>query len=261
MIADVVVLLVLAACVAVLVVGLSAPRTRRLAMIGLVGAGTAAGFAIAALARGGTRAHDVAAGLAAITAGLAHGVGFSLVPLPAGRTSWRFVLVPLGMWCGTFASIWFFYGYAGLEYVIPTLVLAAATVASWVALPFFARRRTHVTVAGRAVACVRFACPRCGTRVDFARGIMPCTDCGLFLRLDWSETRADGAAHDSSVGGSDRSRPDDRSGAAVPVSADTTSLGVRFDCPGCGRNARWPRGETPCPSCGRRIALHWNVHA
>lgn len=232
-------LAVLALSLAVLVVGLRAPRTRILAMIGLVPAGCALGaFAWSFAAVDPAFATRLGAGLTAITAGIAHGVGFSILPLPARRATWRFVLVPLGMWCGTFASIWFFFDYRGIGLVIPLGVLATAVVASWVAAPFLARERGTVESGSRLVPSVRFPCPRCGTRVDWANGIWACTDCGLFVRVQW---------------------PAPPEAASEPV--PEVPRGVRFACPQCGRRHDWPCGVDACPACRLTIAVHWNVHS
>jgi hypothetical protein len=86
----------LALMVWVFVVGLKAARTRKLSMFGLVPAGCAVGaFAWSVFVPGFDYVPRVAAGMAAIAAGIAHGVWFSLVALPA-RTVWlRLLIVPV----------------------------------------------------------------------------------------------------------------------------------------------------------------------
>lgn len=233
--------LLLALQVGVFVAGLRAPRTRKLALFGLVPAGCSLG-ALLWWAFG----HDsefiarVAAGLGAISAGLAHGVVFSLVPLSAGRAWLRMILVPLGMWCGTFTSLWFFWPAAGASVLAPLAVLGAGTLAAWLALPFMSRNRGVVASGTRMVPSVRFPCPRCGTRVDWGQGIAACTDCGLFMHIYWpaDETHAAATADDSS---------------AAPRS-------VRFACPSCRVKSDWPCGDGQCADCGLKLTLHWNVH-
>lgn len=231
----------IALIVGVLVVGLRAPRTRKLAMVGLVPAGSAFGaFAWSTLAGHPESALRIAAGLTAIAGGLAHGVWFSITALPAKRVWMRMPLIPLGMWCGTFASLWFFWHEATDSVRAPLVVVGSATLLSWLALPFLSRNRGFVESGARRIPSVRFPCPRCGTRVDWGQGIASCTDCGLFLHIYWPADRL----HESA----DRPR------------AETDPRSVRFPCPQCGTVANWPRGDDVCAHCGLKLSLHWNVH-
>src|SRR5207247_10945092 len=127
-----------------------------------------------------------------------HAVAFSLVPLPPRRVWLRMLIVPLGLWTGTFAAFWFVLPQAsrGLEALL--LVLGSTTLTSWVLLPFWVRNRGWVQHGSRRFPSVRFPCPRCGTRVDWGQGVASCTDCGLFIHLLWPadelQARGEGSA-------------------------------------------------------------------
>src|SRR5262245_53941751 len=82
----------------VFVIGMRAMRTKKLAMIGMLPAGCSLGaFTWSLFTPEVELAMRIAAGMAAIAAGIAHGVWFSLVPLPARKAWLRMVLVPIGM--------------------------------------------------------------------------------------------------------------------------------------------------------------------
>ena len=117
------------------------------------------------------------------------------------------------------------------------VLLLAATVTSWFLVPWYGRRPAYIALGARKLPCVRFACPRCGTRVDWAQGVYACTDCGLFLHVDWP-------AHE-------------REARSPQVLAERS---VEFECPGCGKLRAWKRGEDQCEGCGLKIELHWNEH-
>jgi hypothetical protein len=223
----------------VFVIGLRAMRTKKLAMIGMVPAGCSLGaFAWSLFAPEVDLAMRVATGTAAIAAGVAHGVWFSLVPLPPRRVWLRIVLVPIGMWFGTFASLWFVLPYQGNTLKVFVAVLGSATLTAWALLPFLARNRGFVDSGSHKLPSVRFPCPRCGTRVDWGLGIAACTDCGLFLHIFWP---------------ADELQKHATAGVSPPRS-------VRFACPSCGVNAEWQCGDGACASCGLKLTLHWNVH-
>lgn len=233
--------LVIALCLWVFVTGLRAVRTRKLSMIGLVPAGCSLGaFTWSLVAPEFELALRFAAGLAAIAAGMAHGVWFSLVALPAKKVWLRMVLVPLGMWFGTFASLWFVLPYEGTSLKIWVTVLGSATMTAWAYLPFLARNRGFVESGTRRVPSVRFPCPRCGTRVDWGQGIAACTDCGLFLHIFWPA--------------------DERQEGVAAHASKQPARTVRFDCPSCGVSSDWPRGDAACAHCGLKLSLHWNEH-
>ncbi|MGH8310579.1 MAG: hypothetical protein ACRETX_12410, partial [Steroidobacteraceae bacterium] len=108
----------------VFVIGMRAVRTKKLAMIGLVPAGCSLGaFAWSVFSPEFDLAMRVATGSAAIAAGVAHGVWFSLVALPPRKVWLRMVLVPIGMWFGTFASLWFVLPYQGTTLKVFVAVL------------------------------------------------------------------------------------------------------------------------------------------
>lgn len=231
---------ILALCLWACVIGLRAARTRKLALIGLVPAGCSLGaFVWSTMAPDVDLALRVASGAAAIAAGLAHGIWFSLVALPARRVWLRIVFVPLGMWCGTFASLWLVVPYENASLRLWVAALGAATLCAWLALPFLARDEGFVLSGSRRIPSVRFPCPRCGTRVDWGQGIAACTDCGLFLHIDWPAA-----------------------GEAEPERAETgrPRRSVRFACPRCRAVAQWERGRSACRACGLDLALHWNEH-
>lgn len=235
-------ILISALVAGVLVVGLRAPRTRKLAMIGLLPAGCAFGaFGWAAFAPDAVLGLRMGAGLAAIAAGVAHAVCFSILPLPVKRVWMRMILIPIGAWCGTFASLWFFWHQAGDSVRAPLFVLGAATIVSWLMVPFLSRNRGYVESGTRKIPSVRFPCPRCGTRVDWGQGIAACTDCGLFLHIYW---------------------PADEIQKREPFVAGTSEpASVRFACPKCRVKSDWPRGDQACAHCALKISLHWNTHA
>lgn len=235
-------ILITALVACVLNVGLRAPRTRKLAMIGLLPAGCAFGaFVWSVFGADSGLGLRLGSGLASIAAGLAHAVWFSITALPSRRVWLRMILIPLGAWCGTFASLWFLWHQAGDSVRWPLFVLGAATIASWVMLPFLSRNRGYAESGSRKVPSVRFPCPRCGTRVDWGQGIAACTDCGLFLHIYWPADEIQ--KRDAFVGG------------------DNEPASVRFACPGCRVKSDWPRGDQACAHCGLKVSLHWNVHA
>lgn len=226
----------------ILVVGLRAPRTRKLALVGLVPAGSAFGaFAWSLFTAQPETSLRIASGLAAIAGGLAHGVWFSITALSSKRVWLRMILTPLGMWCGTFASLWFLWHEAGDSVRAPLVILSAATLLSWLALPLLSRNRGFVVSGSRHVPSVRFPCPRCGTRVDWGQGIAACTDCGLFLHIDWPADRMHALERERRT--------------------ETEPRTVRFACPECHAVADWPRGDVACARCGLKLSLHWNEHA
>jgi hypothetical protein len=145
MIASLIAIPLLALMVWIFVIGLKAARTRKLSMFGLVPAGCAMGaFAWSAFAPSVEYAPRAAAGLAAIAAGIAHGVWFSIVALPAQKVWLRLLLVPIGMWCGTFTSMWFILPDEQLTVKIFVTVLGSATVTAWVMLPVLSREKGYV---------------------------------------------------------------------------------------------------------------------
>lgn len=232
---------ILALLVWVFVIGLKAARTRKLSMFGLVPAGCAMGaFAWSAFVPQSEFVPRAAAGLAAMAAGIAHGVWFSLVPLPAHRVWLRLLLVPIGMWCGTFASMWFLLPQEQITVKVLVAVLGSATLTAWVMLPFLSREKGYVESGARKVPSVRFPCPRCGTRVDWGQGIAACTDCGLFLHIWWPA--------------------DENAKPANAVDAQASPKSVRFACPSCGVMSEWQCGDDECEHCGLKLSLHWNVH-
>lgn len=228
-----------ALCV-LLVFGLRARRTRLLAAFGLVPAsGACVAFATALFEFESLAIARYAFSLAAWSLGFAHAVVFSLTALPRSVIPFRPFLVGAGLWGGAFAGVWL--GSPARFVVLDVLVvlLGLATLAAWIALPLLSREPRATRHGSVEVPSVRFACPRCGTHVDWGRGVAACTDCGLFLHISWPAVAA--------------------SASAAPAPVDL-SRGVRFACPECSKRQTWPTGIGACPACGLRLSLHWNVH-
>jgi len=229
------------ATVLVFVIGLRAARTRVISVCGLASVGCAIGASGFWAASGASELTTrVALSTLSIAGGLAHGVVFSIAALPKGKTWTRLLLVPLGMWTGTFTAMWFAVpiGNAVLGWIL--LLLASGTLTTWCLLPFWTRERGFVVQGREQIPSVRFPCPRCGTRVDWPRGVMGCTDCGLFVHLQWpaDELHAD---------------------PGHPVVLRPVRS-VRFGCPECGVDREWPCGDSACTACGLKVSMHWNVH-
>jgi predicted RNA-binding Zn-ribbon protein involved in translation (DUF1610 family) len=237
--------LVIAAAMWIFVVGLRAARTRTLAMLGMVPAGCAMGaFTWLAVYSEVDVVVRIAQCLAALSAGFAHAVAFSLVALPRRRVWMRLVFVPIGLWTGTFAALWLVWPFESVSLRILLGLLGGFTLTAWIMLPFYSKNRGFVERGEKKLPSVRFPCPRCGTRVDWAQGVGSCTDCGLFMHLHWP---ADERQHEHP----------DRPQATSPA---PPARAVRFACPSCGETSEWPRGDNTCPSCGMKLSIHWNVH-
>jgi hypothetical protein len=237
-------LALVALVVAILLWGLRARRTRRLALLGLVPAGAALGaFLWSWLHPEAELVLRIAMGLAAVALGLAHAVAASLVALPPRRVWMRMTFVPVGLWAGTLAGLWLVMPVPGAVLEVCFGALAAIAVGGWIALAIGGRERGYVVRDGKRNASVRFPCPRCGTRVDWSCGVGACTDCGLFVHLLWpaDELQAQHARADA---------------PARPVH----DRHVRFACPQCSRVASWPSGDGACAGCGLKLSLHWNAH-
>ena len=222
----------------VLVAGLRAPRARVFAALGLVPAtGACVAFASAAFELHFEVLARYAYGLAALALGFAHAVVFSIAALPRERVGLRGWMLFAGLWAGAFAALVIFDPSPNPALIVVLGLRGVATIASWCALPFLSRERGFTRHGSADVPSVRFACPRCGTRVDWGKGVAACTDCGLFLHIAWP--------------------------ASEPAEAPTPApveRSVRFSCPGCGTRARWNVGVSACARCGLALSLHWNVH-
>ena len=231
----------LAVCLALLVVYArtrQAPRSRRFAWLGMVLAGCAVGcFASAPFLEARPVVERLGWGIVAAAAGIAHACAFNLVPLPPHRTKLRLVLVPLGLWAGGAGSFAILTQHQHAWIDLLALALALPVAAAWACVPFATRAPAQMALGGRAVSCLRFNCPRCGTVVDWPQGVWPCTDCGLFLKLDLpADPQA--PAH----------RLDDAAGV------------VQLSCPQCGTARAASRGRSDCASCGASLSVHWNMH-
>ncbi len=227
--------------VGVLVMGLRAARTRVLALWGLIPTGCTLGASTWALVSGPSDlAVRITLAMVSMAAGIAHGVVFSIVALPRTRTWLRMVCVPLGMWTGTFAAMWFTIPYESDLIRWLLLPLGSGTITVWILLPFWSRNRGFVRTGKRLLPSVRFSCPRCGTRVDWNQGVAACTDCGLFLHIQWPADELHAEEGHPAVA--------------------TPARSVRFDCPECGEKREWPCGDSECGSCGLKVSMHWNVH-
>lgn len=230
-------------CLAVLVVGLRASRTRKFAIVGFFpGLYALSMFAWSFVAEDKTSPVRFGQSVGALAAGFAHVVVYSLVALPKKLVTWRIGLAMLGLWSGTFVAYWVLIPDPAtwLQAVVAILVLA--TISSWAVIPFASRERGFVDVGAKRYPTVRFACPRCGTRVDWGQGVAACSDCGLFMHILWPADELQAKA--AKAGHPD---PD-------------PSMTVRFPCPSCGTKADWPRGDDVCASCGLKLSIHWNVH-
>ena len=222
----------------VLVAGLRARRAWIFSALGLVpAAGACVAFTTAAFEPGMELLNRFAHGLAALALGFAHAVVFSVAALQPERVWMRGPMVFSGLWCGALGALWIFDRDPSPWLSVAVGILAAATLVAWIALPSFSRDRGFTRHGALEVPSVRFGCPRCGTRVDWGRGVAACTDCGLFLHIAWPV-----AEHEP---------------AARPVDGAPR---VRFSCPECGVAERWATGLSTCGRCGLRIALYWNVH-
>ncbi len=228
----------------VFVLGLRAARTRKLAILGLMPASCSLGaFVWTALGQELDIVVRTAQGLTALTIGLAQAVGFSLVALPAERVWLRMVFVPVVLWAGTFAALWFVLPEHGVGLQIALAVFGALTLTAWIMLPFYGKDRGFVERNNRRLPSVRFACPRCGTRVDWTQGVAACTDCGLFMHLHWPADEAQAK------------RAEDAVAPPPPV-----ERAVRFACPACNEVEEWPRGDNACSHCGLKLSIYWNTH-
>ncbi len=234
------------ALAAIFYVGLRAARTRILSLCGFASVGVALGatgwWATSGVFSSGLTelATRIAFSTLSIAAGIAHGVVFSITALPAARTWTRMLLVPLGMWTGTFIAMWFAIPLGGAVLGWLIVLLASGTLTTWCLLPFWSRERGFIVQGARRIPTVRFPCPRCGTRVDWARGVASCTDCGLFVHMDWPA--------------------DDLYAAEGHPVVLQPRRSAHFDCPECGRDNDWPCGDSACSQCGLKLSLHWNVH-
>ena len=225
----------------VFAIGLRAARTRTLSLFGFASVGCSLGAVGWSAASGPSDASlRIALSTLSMAAGMAHGVVFSIAALPAARTWTRLLLVPLGMWTGTFLAMWFAVPYRGEVLRWLVILLASGTVTVWCLLPFWSRERGFVLHGQRRIPTVRFACPRCGTRVDWRQGVAACTDCGLFLHVHWPADELHAAE-----------------GHPIVVKPRRS---VRFACPQCGVDAEWPCGDSACSACGLKLSMHWNVH-
>ena len=97
-----------------------------------------------------------------------------------------------------------------------------------------ARPRTHRTLHGGPQPCVRFDCPRCRVRVDFATPVSPCPTCGLFVRLGLGAEAEAETEHEHQTGC------------------------AHFACPECGARQDFPRGRGACVECGLATWLMWS---
>lgn len=237
-------LALLALVVAILLSGLRARRSRRLALLGLVPAGAALGaFLWGWLNPEAELVLRIAMGLAALSLGLAHAVAASLVALPPRRVWLRMTFVPVGLWAGTLAGLWLVMPVPGPVLEVCFGALAAIALGGWIALALGGRERGYVVRDGKRIPSVRFPCPRCGTRVDWTSGVGACTDCGLFMHLLWPADELQALRAEART----TARPLD--GGAV-----------RFACPRCARVSSWTPGDGACAACGLKLSLHWNVH-
>jgi len=226
--------------VSVLLRDLGARRARTFAIIGLVFSGLAAGaWACVWLMSGADWVRGVAASLTALAAGQAQLVWVSTLALPRNKVWLRILAAPLSLWAGASLALVLMQPEPRAWLVGLTQALCLLCIAAWIALPWIGRNRGLVRIGSRDAPSVRAACPRCGTRVDWAKGLYACTDCGLFMHLDWG--------------------PDPQVRAPLKQQPDP-ALKMRFACPGCDTLCEWPRGDQRCGNCQTPVRLHWNEH-
>lgn len=222
----------------VAVAGLRARRALWFAVLGLVpSAGACVAFTTAAFDPQSELLGRFAQGLAAVALGFAHAVVFTLAALPRERVWLRGPMVFSGLWGGALGGLWIFDRDPSWWLGAAAIVAGVATAIAWIALPRLTAERGFTRHGALEVPSVRFGCPRCGTRVDWGRGVAACTDCGLFLHIAWP------------VG--------EHEAAAKPVEG---APGVRFSCPECGAAEHWSTGLSECRRCGLRLSLYWNIH-
>jgi len=237
-------MLVAAVALRIFFFGIHASRTRSLAILGLFpAAGTFGAFAWTVFDPRPEILSRIAPALGAISAGLAHAVTFSLVAMPPRKVWLRMVLVPLGIWTGTFAALWMIVPQPSpaLKWVL--FPLMSATLTSWFLAPFYAKDKGFVQHGSRRFPSVRFPCPRCGTRVDWGQGLACCTDCGLFIHLLWPADKLQ------------------KGGEGQDVSIKRLSRNVAFPCPSCREPVEWIQGDNACPNCNLKLSMHWSLQA
>jgi len=237
-------MLIAAVAMRIFLHGLNATRTRKLAILGFVPASCSFGaFAWTAFDPRPELLVRIAPALGAISAGLAHAVTFSLVVLPPRKVWLRMILVPLGIWTGTFAALWIIVPEHNLAMKTILLVLSAATATSWILVPFYSKNRGFVQHGTRRFPSVRFPCPRCGTRVDWGQGLACCTDCGLFIHLLWPADELQ------------------KKGEGSEVTIRRRSRAVAFPCPACQEPVEWIQGDNTCPHCRLKLSMHWSLQS
>jgi hypothetical protein len=235
-------MIVAAVAVRIFLFGLQAARTRKLAILGFVPAGCSFGlYAWTMFDPRPELLSRIAPALGAVSAGLAHAVTFSLVALPPRKVWLRMVLVPLGLWTGTFTALWLVLPEQNLILKGMILPLMAATFTSWILVPFYSKNLGFVQHGSRRFPSVRFPCPRCGTRVDWGQGLACCTDCGLFIHLLWPADELQKKGE----------------GAGATIRRHTRA--VNFPCPACDEIVEWIQGDNSCPKCGLKLSMHWTV--
>jgi len=221
--------------------GLKAPRIRSAAELGLLATLVAAGLAVAAVLQeerdGFMR---VALAASALVAGFAHSVYYGYAPLPSTWKLTRAATSRAGLVAGLVVSA---------AFALPTvswLALLAAGCALTVVLIWMltssARQAPSSVLRGDEwLPSVRFPCPRCGVVADWGDAVTPCPECGLFVHLEW----------------------DPEGGELAQFAPEDPAPGsfARFTCLSCRNEVDWMRGTTVCAVCGKRLRMHWNVHA
>jgi hypothetical protein len=224
----------------ILLRGLGARRARNFAVLGLVFAGLSCGAWLSVLAMEPLDwVRRVAGSLTALTAGQTQLVWVSTLALPRNKVWLRVLAAPLSVWAGTSLAFVLMQPEPAAWLLGMTQALCALCVLAWVFLPWIGRDRGSVAIGSRAIPSLRSPCPRCGTRVDWAKGLYACTDCGLFVHLDWGQ---DPQVRDALKQQQDPGRT------------------MRFACPGCDKVRDWARGEHHCSHCQTPVRLHWNEH-
>jgi hypothetical protein len=233
------VMIVLGVSAAAFFRGLKAPRTRGLSLFGMLLAFLSAALAVRSSLAGEADLPRGVLALAAFTGGVAHTAYFGYAAMLSAWHIPRTAVAGMGVLAGTAVAIALL--RPAWSWLVPIAVSLAVTVVGMWAWAFSQGAPGRVKVGGRWVTSVRFPCPRCGVVADWAEGASPCPECGLFVHIEWDPGEEEAAR-------------------SAPAEPDPTRT-ARFACPGCGSVGDWAHDVAACGACGKRLRMHWNVHA
>jgi hypothetical protein len=220
--------------------GMKAPRTAGASKLGLLAAFVAAGLAVVAVLQDERGLASVALAASALVAGLAHAAYFGYAPLPSTWKLTRAATARTGIVGGVIVSAAL--ALPGTTWLSMLAALCVFSIVLMWVLGASARRAPDKVLWGDEwLPSVRFPCPRCGVVADWGDAVTPCPECGLFVHLDW----------DPQGGEPGLFAPEDPAPGSY----------ARFACLSCRNEVDWLRGTTVCAVCGKRLHLHWNVHA